>query len=284
MADIVLCEPQHLYNLLNQRGLVSRLAEINYLFLIDAREAEDYNTGHIITAKQAKTSKSVFLPFEHVEIDTMQNIVVYDGKSDSLDSPGRAQQCAKMISKSSFSTVHILKGGYEKFTALFNFFRTEQILYTIRELENLRTYPVEILPGKLYMGKETQANCRTTMEQLMIKAVVRISADHMPVWTSDVLRVEVGPEKGKDQFCFEKICDFIDVKMSSGSRVLLVSKHGCVRCSAAATAYVMLQHRCTFQEAWSHVRRCKPSVAFDKRYTEQLCEWERRVSATTTAE
>ncbi|XP_072303031.1 serine/threonine/tyrosine-interacting-like protein 1 [Eucyclogobius newberryi] len=278
MAAIVLCEPINLYNLLNQRVTVSRLAEINYLCLIDARETQDYNVSHIITAKHGKTNtKGGFLPLENVEMDTMQNIVVYDSKTNCLNNKGRANQCAKMVAKSSLCIVQILSGGFQSFSALYPFLRTEKIAYTIKELENLRTYPVEIIPGKLYMGNEEQANSSTTMEPLKIEAVVGLSAHHTSVWNKDVLKLEVGTEADKKIFSFVKICNFIDSQISNGSRVLLVSRHGARRCSVAATAYVMLQHKCCFQEAWSYVKSCKPSVIFDKRFTEQLSDWEKKV-------
>ncbi|MEQ2244233.1 hypothetical protein ILYODFUR_015060, partial [Ilyodon furcidens] len=85
MAEITMCEPGELYNLLNQRRCVSRLAEINYLCLIDAQETQDYRTGHIVTAKNVKMGAdgSCYLP-DAVEIDSMQRIVVYDSNTSCL--------------------------------------------------------------------------------------------------------------------------------------------------------------------------------------------------------
>uniref|UniRef100_A0A3B4A098 Tyrosine-protein phosphatase domain-containing protein n=1 Tax=Periophthalmus magnuspinnatus TaxID=409849 RepID=A0A3B4A098_9GOBI len=278
MAAIVLCELQDLYNLLNQRVIVCRLAEINYLCLIGENVPLQINCRFILDLFSIDlNAKGVFLPLENVEMDTMQNIVVYDSKTNCLDVSGRAYQCAKMVAKSSLCLVHILRGGFERFSAVYPFLRTEKIMYTIKELETMRTYPVEIIPKKLFMGNQTQANCRTMMEDLKIKAVVCISACHI-----DVLRVEVGMEADKVEFCFEKICDFIDSHISNGSRVLLVSRHGSVRCSAAATAYVMLHHKHSLQEAWSYVKKCKPSIMFNKRFTEELSDWEKKISEKTT--
>ncbi|KAJ0004082.1 hypothetical protein NQD34_010296 [Periophthalmus magnuspinnatus] len=183
-----------------------------------------------------------------------------------------------MVAKSSLCLVHILRGGFERFSAVYPFLRTEKIMYTIKELETMRTYPVEIIPKKLFMGNQTQANCRTMMEDLKIKAVVCISACHMPVWISDVLRVEVGMEADKVEFCFEKICDFIATAPGS----CWSSRHGSVRCSAAATAYVMLHHKHSLQEAWSYVKKCKPSIMFNKRFTEELSDWEKKISEKPT--
>lgn len=91
MVAVELCEPSHLYNILNQRVRVPRVAECNYLCLlgknsasrvsdaqmirpgrsavwrpmhkilpeqfalpVDARTEGQYNSGHIITARHAK--------------------------------------------------------------------------------------------------------------------------------------------------------------------------------------------------------------------------------------
>uniref|UniRef100_A0A8C6UIF0 Rhodanese domain-containing protein n=1 Tax=Neogobius melanostomus TaxID=47308 RepID=A0A8C6UIF0_9GOBI len=216
MAVVALCESRDLFNLLSQRVSVSRLAEMNYLCLMDARETQDYHTSHIITARH--NQNGAFLPLESVEIDTI------------LSSSGRAHQCAKMVSKSSLCVVHILRGGFEKFSALYPFLRTEKIMYTIKELEDVRSYPVEIIPQKVYMSSEEQSLSRSMMDDLKIKAVVCISARDMYgfKWTAFVIRFLL---------CFWTL----------GSRVLIVSLHGFRRCSAAATAYVMHHYKYSVQ-------------------------------------
>ncbi len=100
MAEIRMCEPFELYNLLNRSSRVSRLAEINFLCLIgerwneaqlqrlllafmwpfhlswmcliallyltcvflDARETEDYRISHIRTARNVRTVWTSFYP------------------------------------------------------------------------------------------------------------------------------------------------------------------------------------------------------------------------------
>ncbi|XP_059912395.1 serine/threonine/tyrosine-interacting-like protein 1 isoform X4 [Gadus macrocephalus] len=63
MGGVLICEPSVLYNMLNQYTNVSKLAEINYLYLIDSRCKLDYNTGHIITAKNAQRELDNFEPY-----------------------------------------------------------------------------------------------------------------------------------------------------------------------------------------------------------------------------
>ncbi|XP_021505032.1 serine/threonine/tyrosine-interacting-like protein 1 isoform X2 [Meriones unguiculatus] len=54
MADLLLCEPTELYNILNQVSKLSRLAEPNYLCLLDVRPKRLYDESHVITAMRVK--------------------------------------------------------------------------------------------------------------------------------------------------------------------------------------------------------------------------------------
>lgn len=48
-------------------------------------------------------------------------------------------------------------------------------LLSLQELDNFKPYPVEILPGKLYMGNFRQACDQQIQKDLKIKAQVNIS-------------------------------------------------------------------------------------------------------------
>uniref|UniRef100_A0A8C6ZKA5 Serine/threonine/tyrosine interacting like 1 n=1 Tax=Nothoprocta perdicaria TaxID=30464 RepID=A0A8C6ZKA5_NOTPE len=52
MAGLRLCEPTELYNILNQYARLCRLAEPNYLCLLDARTQREFDESHIITARK----------------------------------------------------------------------------------------------------------------------------------------------------------------------------------------------------------------------------------------
>ncbi|XP_048838913.1 serine/threonine/tyrosine-interacting-like protein 1 isoform X2 [Brienomyrus brachyistius] len=178
MAQIILCDSTEVYNILNQYCPVSRLAEPNYLCLIDARSKEEYNESHIITARKAKLdTEGKFLIPADVEIECMRYCVVYDSSTSFLLGSGPAMDCAEVLAKSCFCPVWILKGGYELFSALYPFMRTQKILYTILELESLMPYPVEILPGQLYMGDYRQATSLQIHKDLKLSAIVNVSEE-----------------------------------------------------------------------------------------------------------
>ncbi|KAM9729062.1 serine/threonine/tyrosine-interacting-like protein 1 [Menidia menidia] len=280
MATITLCEPLELYNLLNQFRSVPRLAEINYLCLIDARETQDYRTSHIITAKTVKTdSDGKFHLPEVVEVNTMQYVVVYDSKTSSLDEPGRAVDCANVLAKASLSPVHLVKGGFQRFSALYPFLRTAKILYTITDLENLKIYPVETITGLLYMGDQKQSMDTSILKDLKISAVVTIS--HLPQTDSlesmgiNHLNIALSDSLESDLYSsFQKICSFIGSHVRARSRVLISSRQGRSRCSAVTIAFLMHNFKYTLETSWKYMLKCKPTMMPNRGFMQQLSDWE----------
>ncbi|KAM4727384.1 serine/threonine/tyrosine-interacting-like protein 1 [Anableps anableps] len=289
MAEISLCEPTELYNLLNQWRGVPRLAESNYLYLIDVQETCDYRIGHIITAKHVKmemdTDSSFLLP-DVVEIDSMQHVVVYDSSTSCLNE-GRAGYCAQVLAKYCFHPVQILNGGYRKFSALYPFLRTEKTLYTITELENLKIYPVEIIAGLLYMGDQKQSQDADTLKELKISATINVShfmqSDSLEsvAGTQTILNIPVADDEMLDLYSnFQTICDFISSHNDKGSRVLIASRKGRSRCSAVAIAFLMHHFKYTLKEAWSHMIKCKSTMRPNMGLLQKLSDWELHTMGT----
>ncbi|XP_026228337.1 serine/threonine/tyrosine-interacting-like protein 1 [Anabas testudineus] len=279
MAQILTCEPFELYNLLNQCNCAPRLAEINYLCLVDARETQDYNTSHIITAKNVKMdSEGTFILPEAVEFDTMQHMVVYDGNTSCLENRGRAVECAQVLAKVSLYPVYIVRGGFQRFSALYTFLRTEKIIYTITELENLKMYPVEIIEGLLYMGDQKQNMDTSILQDLKISAIINISQSdtlHPTRGNQTILYIPVADSVLSNLYSsFEKICSFIDSHMNAGARVLIVSSQGRSRCSAVTIAFLMHHHKYTLEDAWKYMLKCKPNMRPNTGFLQQLSDWE----------
>ncbi|XP_040035537.1 serine/threonine/tyrosine-interacting-like protein 1 [Gasterosteus aculeatus] len=285
MAKISLCAPFQLFNLLNQCSSVSRLAEINYLCLIDARETDDYRMSHIPTAINAKMdSKGTFLLPEDVEVDSMQQVVVYDSNTSVLQGRGRVFKCAQELAKASLSPVLIVKGGFQRFSALYPFLRTEKILYTITELENLKTYPVAILAALLYMGDEKQGMDPSILKDLKVSVVISISESNNVEsirGNTTVTNFPVADSVESDLYSsLERICSVIGRHMVTGSCVLMVSRNGRSRCSAVAIAFLMHHLKYTLEEAWKYVLKCKPNVRPNTGFLQQLSDWELHVIGT----
>ncbi|XP_036975578.1 serine/threonine/tyrosine-interacting-like protein 1 isoform X1 [Acanthopagrus latus] len=281
MAQIMMCEPFELYNLLNQCSCVSRLAEINYLCLIDARETQDYRMSHIITAKNVKMdSEGMFLLPEDVEVDSIRHVVVYDSNTSCLQEQGRAVECAQALAKASLHPVHIVRGGFQRFSALYHFLRTEKIIYTIMELESLKIYPVEVLAGLLYMGDQKQGMDSSILKDLKISAFISILQSDTQECQSikgnqTILNIPVADSVASDLYSsFERICSFIDTHINMGSKVLIVSRQGRSRCSAVTIAFLMHHLKYTLEQACTHLLKCRPSMRPNRGFMQQLSDWE----------
>ena len=92
------------------------------------------------------------MPYES-ELESRNLVVVYDSSTSSLDENGTAMECARLMSENgSKNAVKILRGGYQLFSKHYPFLRSQQIIFMPKELDELKTYPIEIIPGLLYLG------------------------------------------------------------------------------------------------------------------------------------
>ncbi|XP_022537220.2 serine/threonine/tyrosine-interacting-like protein 1 isoform X1 [Astyanax mexicanus] len=277
MAGTVLCEPSELYNILNQNQRYSRLTEPNFLCLIDTRAEGPYFCSHIITAKHAKWgSDGKWIIPADVEVESMRYIIVYDSNTSSLQDSGPATDCAESLAKASRHPVQILKGGYERFCAIYPFFRTQKILYTIRELESLEPYPVEILPGQLYMGEFRQAANPQILKDLKLTALINVSDDLMlENGKLTVLHIRVSDSVDANlSSSFESVCNFLTSQLEARSVAFIFSTHGISRCSVLAMAFLMHHLQYTLKEAWDHVQKCKANMRPNRGFVQQLSSWE----------
>ncbi|XP_051767362.1 serine/threonine/tyrosine-interacting-like protein 1 isoform X2 [Ctenopharyngodon idella] len=191
---------------------------------------------------------------------------------------GPAIDCADCLEKASRFPVQILTGGYEKFSALYPFLRTQKILYNIRELESLNPYPVEILPGQLYMGDYRQATNPQILKDLKLNALVNVSDECSLMFKKancTVLHVRIAdsPEANLAT-SFERMCVFIGSHINTASSVLIFSTLGRSRCCAVAMAYLMHHLKYTLKEAWNHIQQCKANMRPNRGFVEQLSDWE----------
>ena len=59
-------------------------------------------------------------------------------------------------------------GGFQLFSAKYHFLRTQKMIYMPRELEVFKVYPIEIIPGLLYLGNEAQGNDLSVQKALKV--------------------------------------------------------------------------------------------------------------------
>ncbi|XP_039705266.1 serine/threonine/tyrosine-interacting-like protein 1 isoform X1 [Pteropus medius] len=303
---LVLCEPIELYNILNQVTKLSRLTEPNYLCLLDVRSKREYDESHVITALRVKKKANEYLIPESVDLECVKYCVIYDNNSISLeiilkgddndnsdDSGeelvfGAAVECGRAMSHLTRHPIHILKGGYERFSAMYHFFRTQKIIWMPQELDQFQPYPIEIVPGKIYLGDFRQACDPKIQKDLKIKAHVNVSMETGPFFvgnTDKLLHIQIEDSPEANIFPFLRhLCHFIEVHLKLGSVVLVFSTLGISRSCAAILAYLMHWQEQTLKRSWAYVKKCKTNMRPNRGLVAQLSEWEKIVLGDTVTD
>ncbi|XP_062035583.1 serine/threonine/tyrosine-interacting-like protein 1 isoform X3 [Lepus europaeus] len=210
MADLVLCEPTELYNILNQVTKLSRLAEPNYLCLLDVRSKREYDESHVITAIRVKKRGPEFLMLESVDLECVRYCVVYDSNTSSLEVP--------------------LKDGDDEDDE-----DNADSEDSIHVGSSLRSGPREVLSEGMSEkdgwpdGQSGSGSFRGDAERLL----------HIPV--EDSLEAEVFP-------FLRHLCHFIEAHLQVGSAVLVFSTQGIGRSCAAVIAFLMHENQETLKE------------------------------------
>ncbi|XP_065054470.1 serine/threonine/tyrosine-interacting-like protein 1 [Rhopilema esculentum] len=292
MEGIKLLEPTDFYNILNQEMKYPMLSDQTYLLLFDVRKLEQFMESHIITAKLSQTNDdgAYKIPIDG-ELETKRNIVVYDDKTTTLSSPdSKAVAFARFLwDNGSKYPVQVIKGGYEKLSGLYPFLRTQEMLYSPQQLDDIFIYPVEIIPGFLFLGKHSKSQSGRVNKDLKVKAHVNVSdrKDTLFQGKPDIqgknnkmvpvlLNVNVLDKKGEDILSsFSQICTFIDSHDTrDGKSVLISSELGISRSVTAALAYMMYRNKCSLQIAWNHMKQCKKNICPNRSFIDQLLTWE----------
>ncbi|ELR58455.1 Serine/threonine/tyrosine-interacting-like protein 1 [Bos mutus] len=316
MTGLVLCEPTELYNILNQVTKLSRLTEPNYLCLLDVRSKREYDESHVITALLVKKRAGKYLIPESVDLECVEYCVVYDNntislelmlKDDSTDDGkhrivlGAAVECGRALTHLTRHPVLILRGGYELFSAMYHFFRTQKIIWMPQascapstgrlgrelspsrpqELDAFQPYPIEIMPGRIYLGNFKQACDPKIQKDLKISAHVNISMETGPFFVGDAdkllhIQIEDSLEANITPF-LRHLCHFIDIHLELNSVILVFSTLGISRSCAAILAYLMHWNGQTLKKSWAYLKKCKNNMRPNRALVAQLSEWEKVV-------
>lgn len=279
MAGLKLIEPTQLYNLLNQGTNYPCLSDPNYLLLLDARAKNEYNESHVITAKKApKDENGDFVVPYDAELECKTHVVVFDGNTSSLKDEGAAIDCGKVMGIGSRNPVQILKGGYEAFSALYPFLRTQKILYMPREYDEIKTYPTEILPGFLYLGNWAQGNAAYIQKDLKVKGHVNCSEQPETFFKEEgpfLKQISVADTLESDLHSkFQATCDFISGHLDKKHAVLVFSDLGISRSAAVIIAFLMHHNKWSLKEAYEHTKACCTNVRPNRGFVTQLSQWE----------
>uniref|UniRef100_A0A2K6TFZ0 Serine/threonine/tyrosine interacting like 1 n=1 Tax=Saimiri boliviensis boliviensis TaxID=39432 RepID=A0A2K6TFZ0_SAIBB len=249
MPRLVLCEPTELYNILNQVTKLSRLIEPNYLCLLDVRSKREYDESHVITALRVKKKMNEYLLPESVDLECVKYCVVYDNNTSTLE----------VLLKDDDDGSDSDSAG--------------------KELDAFQPYPIEIVPGKVFLGNFSQACDPKIQKDLKIKAHINVSMETGPFFAGEAdkllhIQIEDSPEAQILPF-LRHLCHFIAIHLQLGSVILIFSTRGISRSCAAAIAYLMHCNEQTLQRSWAYVKKCKNNMCPNRGLVTQLLEWEK---------
>jgi len=299
MAGIELISCQGLYNLLNQFFGRPYVSDPNYLLLLDARPWTEFETQHVVTSKFAPRDGDGFFVIPHGADGYKINIVVYDGATNelpgdaaaasallldkSVDPSNRAYHCANELQVISRNPVKVLQGGFQLFSAKYHFMRTQKMIYMPRELEVFMTYPVEIIPGLLYLGNEIQGNDLAVQKALKIKSHVVVQEEYSsiaPPYCDYVLHLRIEDSCRADiSGACNQATEFIQSYLENELPVLVWSKNETSRATAIVTAYLIKTRKLRLEVALNDVLRCHCHARPNRGFLQQLLGLETEVFA-----
>ncbi|XP_062990447.1 dual specificity protein phosphatase 16 [Elgaria multicarinata webbii] len=277
------------------------------LLLIDSRPFVEYNTSHILDAVNINCSKLMKRRLQQdkvliteliqhsakhkfqVEIDSKQEVVVYDQNSKSVASVSSDSFLSVLLGKleKNFSSVHLLAGGFAEFSSCFpGLCEGKSVLVPscISQpcLPVSNTGPTRILPH-LYLGCQRDVLNKELMQQNDIGYVLNAShtcpkPDFIP--ESHFLRVPVN-----DSFCekifpwLDKSVEFIEKAKASNARVLVHCLAGISRSATIAIAYIMKRMDMSLDEAYRFVKEKRPTISPNFNFLGQLLDFEKKIKS-----
>ncbi|NP_001304718.1 serine/threonine/tyrosine-interacting-like protein 1 isoform d [Homo sapiens] len=157
----------------------------------------------------------------------------------------------------------------------------QTLMVMAKELDAFQPYPIEIVPGKVFVGNFSQACDPKIQKDLKIKAHVNVSMDTGPFFAGDAdkllhIRIEDSPEAQILPF-LRHMCHFIEIHHHLGSVILIFSTQGISRSCAAIIAYLMHSNEQTLQRSWAYVKKCKNNMCPNRGLVSQLLEWEKTI-------
>uniref|UniRef100_A0A671EPM9 Serine/threonine/tyrosine interacting like 1 n=1 Tax=Rhinolophus ferrumequinum TaxID=59479 RepID=A0A671EPM9_RHIFE len=150
-----------------------------------------------------------------------------------------------------------------------------------KELDEFQPYPVEIVPGRIYLGNFVQACNPKIQKDLKIKAHVNVSMETGPFFLDDTdkllhIQIEDSLEANIVPF-LRHICHFIEIHLQLDSIILVFSTLGISRSCTAILAYLMHHNEQSLKRSWAYVKKCKNNMRPNRGFVAQLLEWEKIV-------
>jgi len=158
----------------------------------------------------------------------------------------------------------------------------------------VKTYPIEVIPGYLFMGTCEHAQDQAVYKHLKVKAHVNVSKnedtrfdDSNKIMDKDqqtsaaIFNVPVDDdyeERKIGENYFQSSAAYIGAQRKQDGQTLLVySGLGTSRAAAIVLAYLIQAEKLSLKEAWMKLKGCENFVCPNSSFVDQLSEWEQKI-------
>lgn len=161
-----------------------------------------------------------------------------------------------------------------------------------RELDVIDTYPVEVIPGFLYLSTFQQSQDKKIIKDLKVKANVIVTKETDKIFDPErttlgkdekrikhILTLPVNDSGTEDIYSqLTDVVSFIDDHDNKDGRtVLLTSTLGISRSATVAIAYYMWNKKISLKDAYNHLKKCRENMQPTRGFIEQLSRWEEKM-------
>ncbi|GAU96943.1 hypothetical protein RvY_08309 [Ramazzottius varieornatus] len=289
-----------LYNRLNRTwDRTVCLSRPHYMLILDARPKNEYEEGHLPTAKRVvkATDGSWRVTGGWEDITNKETIVVYDMSTSHASPaglPGPLSEAASFVWRQlkgsrNQSRIYLLNGGFERFTEYYPNCKSYQATYTIGELGKLQVLPLHVplmmvdLAGKLFYCPadglaadrvahmlcdiDAHVNCTPYRDGAFGFApdekayVYRCSIDNQPDMTDGAVTANL-----KELY---NVCHFIHEHLRDERNVLVYGQRGDTMAAAVLVAFLIKYDLLEVEDALRVVKRVHPLAVIDE--TSRAC-------------
>ena len=207
------------HNILYDGFYAPYLRNPKYLLLIDARQEQDYNANHVITARwHGRINR------DDTDYTTYCQVVIYDDNGNGINTPDSSvKKVIENFTRKQFSPMYV-KGGYSAIEKSCKYLLT-RLDFPYREHSlTVDWFPSMILEANLYLGRADQAVNATVIKHLGITDVVCVT-DRVPTGIFKYIKYKIVPisEFGDSDLLSKlpSILEFISDAIQNKGKVLV---------------------------------------------------------------
>jgi len=245
-----------------------------YMLIIDCRDEDSYNRGHILTAHWHGSQD---LDDPTLDLTQFSLIILYN--QDGSAPPGgplwTLQRTVADIGKKLEPV--IIQGGFLAIDKSFPYMVTKLELTLEERITHINWHPSVILDNTLYLGRADHASSSAVINNLGITHIVNLTSDNRVVFP-DVAYLNFPVSQSKKGASllhyFSEIAKRIECAINGGGRVLVHCNQGVNEGATVVISYLMYQKSCTVEDAHYYVKSLRPIIQPSEHYLQELSKYE----------